>query len=168
MKRFLLFAASFVALTVPLTWLWMSGGDKLYAQTITPLAREIYELFGITGRGTLRRTRFINLIPFTTLTLLTPGLTLRRRLVGLLAGWAVLVASHIGLNGYAMVTQSRGQLPPVAALGSDAMPFLIWFVIARDFVRKTLHSVRRGPAAGVEPEEGGTEVRDEPEAGSGA
>jgi len=167
MKRFLLFAASFVALTVPLTWLWMSGGDKLYAQTITPLAREIYELFGITGRGTLRRTRFINLIPFTTLTLLTPGISLRRRLVGLVTGWAVLVVSHIALNGYAMTRQSRGPLPPVAALGSDAMPFLIWYVIARDFVRETLHSVRGRPAASGDPEESATQERDALEVGAG-
>ena len=154
MKQFLLFAASFVVLTVPLTWLWLSGGEELYAKAITPIAREIYELIGVSGKGTLRRTRFINLVPYTTLILLTPRLSPRKRLVGLLTGWLLLISSHIGLNGYAMASGSRGQLPPVAALGSDALPFLIWFVFARDFVRETLRAVR-GEAeqdAGSNPE----------------
>jgi hypothetical protein len=159
MKKLLLFILSFVALTVPLTWLWLSGGEELYARAITPIAREIYELLGVTGRGTLKRMRFINLIPFTTLMLLTPRLSLRRRLVGLLVGWIALVASHIALNGYAMVSRSRGQLPPTAALASDAMPFLLWFLIARDFVRETLRDVRGERRD--EAEQSGQEGRDE-------
>jgi hypothetical protein len=142
MKRVLLFALSFVVLTVPLTWLWLSGGDRLYARAVTPFARELYEWLGITGKGTMLRMRFINLVPFTTLMLLTPSLSWRRRGLALLVGWIVLVLSHVALNGYAMATGSRGQLPPVAALGSDAMPFLLWFVFARDFVRETMRSVR--------------------------
>lgn len=143
MKRALLLALSFAGLTALGTWLWLAGGDALYAKAIAPLAREIYQLLGISGRGTLRRTRFINLVPFTALMLLTPRLASRRRLAGLLLGWLVLVVSHIALNGYAMASGSKGKLPPVAALASDAMPFVLWLVFAREFVRETLSSARR-------------------------
>jgi hypothetical protein len=151
MKRALLFTLGFVALTTFLTWLWLSGGNRLYAEAIEPLAREIYRLLGVHGRGTLLRTRFINIVPFTALMLLTPRLGLRKRLLGLVVGWGVLVLSHIALNGYAMASRSRGQLPPVAALASDAMPFLIWFVFARGFVAETMQAVRRRGRAGEGP-----------------
>jgi len=139
----LLFALGFAGLTALGTWLWLAGGDALYAQAIAPLAREIYELLGIRGRGSLRRTRFINLVPFTALMLLTPRLAWRRRLGGLLLGWLALCLSHIALNGYAIASGARGHLPPAAAHASDALPLLLWLVIARDFAREKLGSLRR-------------------------
>ena len=148
MKQALLFTLSFVVLTVSLTWLWVSGGDVIYGKTLQPLAHEIYDWIGLSGRGTMRRTRFINIVPFTSLMLLTPRLTLRKRLTGLVIGWLVLMLSHIALNGIAIASRATGQLPPTAALASDAMPFLLWSVFAREFVRETITRVR-----GTKPEE---------------
>jgi hypothetical protein len=151
MKQAILFTVGFVALTLLLTWLWLSGGNALYARAVGPIAREIYEWIGLTGPGTMGRTRFINLVPFTSLMLLTPRLSLRKRMIGLVVGWLVLVASHIALNGVAMASRSRGQLPPVAALASDAMPFLLWSVFARDFIREMMVRVRREPGSDTRP-----------------
>ncbi len=142
MRRAILLTLSFVALTLALTWLWLNGGGRLYADAITPIARGIYDAIGLEGFGTMRRLRFINLVPFTSLMLLTPGLDWRRRLGGLGIGWLVLVASHIALNGLAIASRAKGQLPPTAALASDALPFLLWMVFARDFVRETMARVR--------------------------
>jgi len=152
MKQVLLFTLSFVALTILLTWAWVSGGDVLYAKALRPFAHEIYDWLGLTGRGSLVRTRFINIVPFTSLMLLTPRLNLRKRLVGLAIGWLVLALSHIALNGFAKASGATGQLPPVAALASDAMPFLLWSVFAREFVRDTMAHVR-----GTAPEENAAE-----------
>ena len=60
--------------------------------------------------------------------LVTPGLTLKRRFVGLVIGLVVLFATHLGLNA----TQVRGepQLPLVPSLVSDTLPFLIWIIAA--------------------------------------
>jgi len=158
MKRILFFTLSFVALTMLGTWLWMAGGDVLYDRALDPIAREIYVLLGIEGRGSFRRTRFVNLVPFTALMLLTPGLAARRRARGLLLGWLVLVGSHVALNGYAMATQARGNLPLFAAQLSDALPFLLWLALARDFVAGTVRRARsrtgRGPTAGAGEEPG--------------
>ncbi len=166
MKQILLFTLSFVALTMLGTWLWMAGGDVLYDRALGPIARELYALLGIEGRGSFRRTRFINLVPFTALMLLTPGLGTRRRARGLLLGWLVLVGSHLALNGYAMASQARGNLPLFAAQLSDALPFLLWLVLARDFVaghiRRARSRARRGPAANL-----GADPRSDPSADAG-
>jgi len=142
MKQILLFTLSFVALSLALTWLWLAGGNALYAQTMQPIAREIHQWVGLRGPGTMGRTRFINLVPFISLMLLTPRLSRRRRWGGLAIGLLILVLSHLLFNAIGVGSQKRGVLPPTAALASDAMPFLIWFVIARNFVQEAMRKVR--------------------------
>jgi hypothetical protein len=162
MKQALLFTLSFVALTVLLTWAWVSGGDVLYAKALRPFAHEIYNWLGISGRGSLVRTRFINIVPFTSLMLLTPGLRLGTRFGRLGIGWLILALSHIALNGFAMASRSTGQLPPVAALASDAMPFLLWSVFAREFVRETIARVRNTTAVADSAEQDHEESGERP------
>jgi len=142
MKQILLFTLKFVALTLALTWLWLAGGNALYAETMQPIARELHQWVGLRGPGTMGRTRFINLVPFISLMLLTPRLSLRRRWGGLAIGLFILVLSHLLLNAIAVGSHMRGRLPPTAALASDAMPFLIWFMIAREFVQEAMRKVR--------------------------
>lgn len=158
MKPILLFTLSFIALTMLGTGLWLAGGEGLYARALQPIAHEIYQALGVTGRGSLHRTRFINLVPFTALMLITPRLGLRQRVAGLLAGWSILAASHIALNGYAMARGARGQLPLLAAQASDALPFLLWLALARDFVRERLRGLRprthRASGGAPKPEDG--------------
>ncbi len=141
MKQILLFTLKFVALTLALTWLWLAGGNALYAEIMQPIAREFHQWVGLRGPGTMGRTRFINLVPFISLMLLTPRLSLRRRWGGLAIGLSILVLSHLLLNAIAVGSHMRGRLPPTAALASDAMPFLIWFMIAREFVQEAMRKI---------------------------
>ena len=97
MKRILLFALSFSALTLVLTWLWLAGGNAFYGLTMQPVAREINEWIGLSGPGTMLRNRFINMVPFVSLMLITPRLSLRKRLGGLAIG--LLVLGHRGGAG---------------------------------------------------------------------
>ena len=146
MKQILLFTLSFVALSVALTGLWLAGGNALYAETMQPIAREIHQWVGLRGPGTMGRARFINLVPFVSLMLLTPRLSRRRRWGGLAIGLLILVLSHLLLNAIAVGSHTRGRLPPTAALASDAMPFLIWFVIARKFAQEAIRKARNQEA----------------------
>ena len=47
-KSLLLLLLKFVALTVPLTWLWMNGGQQAYFRVYMTLARPILILLGVT------------------------------------------------------------------------------------------------------------------------
>ena len=142
MKQILLFTLSFAALSLFLTWLWLAGGNKLYADLMTPASLALHELLELKGRGTMQRMRFINLVPFTALVLLTPGLSPKRRFGGLVLGWLTLMLSHLALNAFAVAQASRGMLPRTAALLSDSLPFVLWFFVAREFVRSLMDQVR--------------------------
>jgi len=142
MKRIILFTLAFAALTLALTWLWLAGGNAFYGLTMQPVAREINEWLGLDGPGTMLRNRFINMVPFVSLMLITPRLSFRRRVGGLIIGLLVLVASHLALNAIAVSLQSTRHFPPTVALLSDAEPFILWFVLARDFIQDSVQSIR--------------------------
>ena len=142
MKRIILFTLAFAILTLVLTWLWLAGGNVYYGLAMLPIAREINDWIGLEGPGTMFRHRFINMVPFVALMLITPRLSIRRRLAGLVIGLLVLIASHLALNAMAVGLQATGKLPPTASLLSDAAPFLLWFVLARDFIRESVQRFR--------------------------
>lgn len=121
-----------------MTWFWLTAGNTLYVDFMTPIANEIYHSIGFTSVGTMNRTRFINFVPFTALMLLTPRLSPRRRFGGLLLGLVVLAISHVILNGIAIATGNVARIPRPAMLTSDAMPFVLWFFCARDSLIETL------------------------------
>lgn len=133
MKQTLLFLAKFVALTAPLTWLWQVWGRRAYAAFYGPVAHSIYSLLGFDRVPTPSRERFINYIPFLTLMILTPRLSLRRRLLGTALGMLALFALHIATN----LLDPPGTLsfPIGLSLALDAAPFLLWVLIAHEFVR---------------------------------
>ena len=143
MKQVLLFALSFLVVSAALTWLWLAAGNSLYVEFMTPIANGVYESLGFSKVGTMNRTRFINLVPFTALMLLTPRLSLRRRFLGLGLGLAFLSISHVALNGIAIASGNVARLPRFAMLTSDALPFLLWFLCARESVLETLRRIER-------------------------
>ena len=98
MKPALLFLIKFVCLTAPLIWLWLAGGLNLYHAVYSPIASAIYEWLGFEGVATPARTRYINLIPFLALMVLTPNLSTRRRLGGTAIGLVILFSMHIAVN----------------------------------------------------------------------
>ena len=133
MKQTLLFLAKFVALTAPLTWLWQVWGRRAYAAFYGPVAHSIYSFFGFDHVPTPSRERFINYIPFLTLMILTPRLSLRRRLVGIALGVVALFFIHIAVN---LTDDPRAQSLSIGmSLFLDAAPFLLWVLIAHQFVR---------------------------------
>jgi hypothetical protein len=133
MKQTLLFLAKFVALTAPLTWLWQVWGRRAYTAFYGPVAHSIYSFFGFDRVPTPSRERFINYIPFLTLMILTPGLSRRRRLVGITLGMVTLFFLHIAAN---LTEDPRAHSLPIGvSLFLDAAPFLLWVMIAHQFVR---------------------------------
>jgi hypothetical protein len=98
---------------------------------------------GVTGvRRDLVHDRFINYLPFIALMVITPGLSRRRRWIGGLIGCFVLYLGHVGLT-YAsfLAFVQHGQSPESmqnlfpAYIVSDAMPLLLWAVIANEWLR---------------------------------
>jgi len=134
MKSALWFAAKFILLTVPLTWLWVTGGREFYAEILSPVSRFVYELFGAEGVRPVWRERYINYVPFVSLMLLTPGVSWRRRLSGLAIGLVVILFAHIGMNWLSFAIRGRGPFPRFLAVFSDALPFFIWAALNREFV----------------------------------
>ncbi len=145
MKRFLLVVAGFFALTLLLAVVWEEGGGRIaYGRFLKQSGRPIFDLLGLDGVRIMGlRTRYINWIPFVGLVAVTPGLTLRRRTLGLAVGLVTLWATHLALN----VTQVRGagQLSLVPLLLSDALPFLLWLFVAHPVVRPWLASALEAP-----------------------
>jgi hypothetical protein len=152
MKRIVLFTLGFAGLTLLLTWLWLAGGNAHYGLTMQPIAREINEWMGLSGPGTMLRNRFINIVPFVALMLITPRLSFRRRFGGLVLGLLVLVASHLALNAMAVSLQATRHFPPTAALLSDAEPFILWFVLARDFIQESVKGIRNSSGSDARAE----------------
>lgn len=141
MKRALLVGLAFLLVTLPATWLWLEWGQQAYGSVFGPTARTLYDLLGLDGIPVKReRLRYINLVPFVGLMLVTPGLPLRRRLGGLAVGLLLLFASHLLLNALGSSIPGGTRLPTTAAIVSDALPFVLWVAIAREplkrFVRR--------------------------------
>ncbi len=133
MKPALLFLAKFVCLTAPVVWLWQIGGLSVYHALYSPIANAIYEWLGFEGVAAPARDRYINMIPFVALMVLTPNLSTRRRLGGTAIGLMILFTMHIAVNITANPVTLR--LPWPVSLAVDAAPFFLWVIIANEFVR---------------------------------
>ena len=137
MRRLLWFALKVVALTVPLTWIWVSGGREWYGSSLAPLADAIYALLGLDGVTFFPRDRYINQVPFAALVLLTPGLSARRRFGGLALGVVAIFALQMLVNAIALRgSPAATSLPAGLSILSDAAPFVLWALIARDFLAR--------------------------------
>jgi hypothetical protein len=130
MKKIALIVLAFIAISIGLTWVWNEWLRTLYAHLFATVAPPIYDAIGFgDARVLARRLRYINFVPFTALVLVTPGLALKRRLIGLAAGLVTLFVSHLVLN-LTSVLQPGPALPVVSILISDAFPFFVWIVVA--------------------------------------
>jgi len=136
MKKALLFVLEFVALSVPLTWLWVSWIRPVYGAFFHHAASAIYALFGLSGVPTPMRQRYIHYIPFVVLMILTPRLSARRRFGGIALGVLALFVFQVAANWIASPGGTlRLVLPLPIGLLSDALPFVLWALIAHEFVR---------------------------------
>lgn len=146
--RILLTVLAFVIISITLTWLWNEWLRALYGQLFKAVAAPLYDAIGLGhAKAVGLRQRYINFVPFVALVLVTSGLTLRRRAIGLTAGLFTIFLSHLALNLTALI-QPGAALPVLASLVSDSVPFLVWFVVAYPVVSKFIPGTR--PAAAPE------------------
>ena len=144
-KRVLLFAAKFVILTVPLTYLWMEWGRGAYGRFFANLAGPLYELLDLEMGPGGARERYVNYIPFFVLMFITPRLSLVRRLLGTAAGFLAIFVFHVVFSLWVQLAYPSGTqatstgfaiyLP--AILLSDSLPLILWAVLCPDFVRES-------------------------------
>jgi len=141
-KSLLRILLEFAAITVPLTWAWMSWGQQAYVALFRTLAFPVLGMLGVTSfQKGLVTDRMISFIPFLALMLVTPQIPLLRRWVGIVVGFLVLFVSHIGLTWWAWVSfvrdgkseESMLMYFPALVL-SDALPFLLWALFANKFL----------------------------------
>lgn len=159
-NRKLLLGLSFVGLTVGLTWLWIAWGGEAYERLLLAVAGPLLRAIGVTTIAeSPAQKRFVSLVPFLVLMWLTPGMSLRRRAAGTLLGGSVLVVAHVALVGIEQWAQSsrRPTASPFAtlfpaALFVDALPFMIWAVVAHRYLSGLFARVMgpraRGDSAG--------------------
>jgi len=139
----------FTAITVPLTWLWMNGGQDAYFAFYKRLAAPILLMLGVTSFPPgLVKDRMISFIPFLALMLVTPHIPIRRRWIGIGVGFVLLFLSHIALTWWAWVSFVRDGRSPDSMLYyfpalviADAMPFVLWALFANRFLRELLERV---------------------------
>ena len=141
-----------VALSLGLTWLWLAGGRSAYEAFLAETARPLLHALGLHALpDSPARLRFVSLVPFLVLMLVTPGLAWRRRLGGILLGLPLLFLGHVAL--VAVEGLSHGPRRPTgdsfstllpAALFADALPFALWALFCADVLVGLLRR-RAGP-----------------------
>lgn len=144
MKKIILVIVAFCLLSIGLTWIWNESLRESYAIFINTVAPPIYDFIGFGGspmRG--MRLRYINIIPFVSLVLVTPGISLRRRGLGLGLGLFAIFVSHLALNLTALNARAES-LPVVAALVSDTIPIVLWFIIAYPVLKRFMPGTVEG------------------------
>lgn len=159
--RLLLVLLKIVAVSAPLTWLWLAWGREAYGKFFLELSMPIYGLLGLTTLVPVgARDRFINYLPFLILMIVTPRLSLTRRVVGTAVGFVVIFCVHLvfvylasnAAAGAGPLTQEGFmQIVPANAL-SDAIPFALWVLIAREFVWQKIGQALGNEAASQEPD----------------
>jgi hypothetical protein len=159
LRQTLLALLLFFALTVPLVVVWMRWGLAWYVTFLVWVLQAFHHAQGwaFTGKGIPGLSiRFVSLVPFVILVLVTPALSWRRRLVGSLVGVLLIVASHLFVltlanAAFAAGRGAIGRILPFIFL-MDGLPLGIWLVVARDFLRHVVPGLGEAPARGGEPD----------------
>jgi len=162
LRRLLLLLVLFLALSMPLAWLWLEWGQVYYVRLLRTLLDPVYRAIGLRHQvGGPVAPRLVSLVPFVVLMAITPGLSWRRRWVGSLVGVAAIVAFHLVLflmvdASYAVLGRRRRALTRIVPflLVNDGIPFLVWLFFARDFLRRVVPGLaeRSGRDAGASPQ----------------
>lgn len=148
--RGLILLLEFVAITAPLTWLWMNGGQDAYMAWFKDVARPFFKLLGVTNYPpSAVRDRFIGFVPFIALMLITPGLSFAKRIGGLLIGFPVIVLCQVALvyavfkivvQGGGWNEETKTALFPFTVI-FDAVPLLLWAVLAHEYLGGLLQRI---------------------------
>ena len=151
MSRLLLPLAKFVAVTAPLTWLWLEGGRDAYHAFFIDVTHPMLVWFGSPNSqlGTVPH-RFISYIPFLALMLITPGVAISRRFWGTVIGFGLLFLSHVGFALASIAAYTHyGETPRAiksvfgVMLLLDSLPFVLWAFICWDVIRGAIEGASR-------------------------
>ena len=146
MNRLLLQLVKFVAVTAPLTWLWLEGGRDAYHALFIDVTHPMLVWLGWPNSqlGSVPQ-RFISYVPFLALMLITPRITASRRFWGTVIGFGLLFLSHVTFVLTSIIAYDRyGETPEAikAVFGVmlllDSFPFLVWAVICWDVIRDAI------------------------------
>lgn len=150
-KRFWLLILEFFAITIPVAWLWIEWGRMAYLRFFLKLATPILMILGVSEfQPRLVQEHFLNYVPFLVLMVITPELTIKRRIIGTLVGFVIIFFDHIGLvsvafiahSNYGLTAKSFSTLFP-ALLFSDSLPFILWAIIASNYLKKAVMGLRK-------------------------
>jgi hypothetical protein len=139
MKALLLGLIKFVAVTAPVTWWWMHGGQQIYFKAFIAVSRPLFVILGVTNfPPSMVRDRMLNFLPFIALMAVTPHIPALRRFISTLAGLFLIYLSQVGLAYWAYVGVSQyAKTDPAlkvhffpAEIFSDALPFAVWAIFA--------------------------------------
>ena len=140
----------FLAVTLPLTWWWLSGGREAYWEHVyKPFAFPVLGWLSVTTfPPSVVRDRLMNFLPFLALMVSTPRMPIAVRAKRTLIGLGLIFVGQIALGYWAYVAyEGRGPENESAAtffpavVASDALPFALWTLMAREFVSSLLASV---------------------------
>lgn len=148
--RGLILLIEFIAITAPLTWLWMNGGQEAYMAFFKDVARPVLTALGVTNYPpSAVRDRFIGFVPFIALMLITPGLEWSKRIGGILIGIPIIVLCQMALvfavfkvvvQGGGWNSDTKTALFPFTVM-FDAVPLLLWAIFAHEYLGGLLKSI---------------------------
>jgi hypothetical protein len=157
MRRILLpFVLKLIAASVLLYLVWEWKGRVWYVLLFRDVATPICSLLG-KELGTLRDAlaitidRFYNILPFLSIMVAAWGITWKRRVIGALIGFAVLVLWHVAftlivdaiITAHGLDATAYKELSPWF-LFSDALPFVLWVIIAYKPLTDIFASAKKG------------------------
>lgn len=153
-KRLLLLVLEFLVLTVPTAYVWIEWGRTAYLRVFVMLSTPILIFLGVEEfKPNLVQEHFLNYIPFLVLMVITPQLTLRRRIIGTIIGFVIIFFDHIGLVSMAYVAHSNYGLSAKAfstlfpaLLFSDSLPFILWAIIAGGYLKSVVAGFKKKSA----------------------
>jgi len=143
-------ALAFVAITVPLTYWWMHGGQDAYMAFFKQTATPLLKLLGVTSYPpSAVRDRFIGFVPFVALIAITPGLDLTKRLGAILISFPIVFLCQVALvfavfrivvQGGGWNEETKTALFPFTVL-FDGLPLLLWAVFAHEYLGEQLKRI---------------------------
>jgi hypothetical protein len=157
-KRVVLLALEVVAVTIPLTWLWLVWGREVYHGVFVQLAGPVPGWFGLPSYRLIAvPQRFINYVPFLTLMIVTPRLSPARRVLGTIVGFGLIFLGHLAFYVVSVAVYAEHGMTPRAIsalfpllLLSDSLPFILWAIIARGVLRDAVGRATRSVFARAE------------------
>jgi hypothetical protein len=154
-RTLLWFVLKLVIVSIVLYVIWEWKGQIAYALLFRRIALPVYGLLGI-ETASLRESlnivvdRFYNVLPFLSLMVAMWGIGWRRRVWGIVAGFAIIIIWHVCFTLIVRSIVMVHQLDPTAYrqlspwfLFSDALPLLLWVTICHASLFATLKLTRR-------------------------